>query len=299
MKTARRSYMRETKTGILFLLPGLIPLMVFWMFPVLLSAGLSFTKWDMISPTIKWVGLKNYVSLLSKASFWRIVKNTFVFSVGSTVPNILLGMILALVLANARRGVGVYRTMMFVPYITPMVAASIIWSWIYDPNSGFFNYLLSLFGLPGLNWTGSKDTAMLSVIIVTVWKSMGYTMVFYLEAIRKVPASLHDAAVMDGAGGFQKFWYVTLPMIAPTTFFLLIINTISTMQAYDQIQVLTSGGPAGATRTLLYYYYTEAFGSFNTGKASAVAMILVAITVLLSILESAVSRTSIAEYKNA
>ena len=126
MKTARRSYMRETKTGILFLLPGLIPLMVFWMFPVLLSAGLSFTKWDMISPTIKWVGLKNYVSLLSKASFWRTVKNTFVFSVGSTVPNILLGMILALVLANARRGVGVYRTMMFVPYITPMVAASII-----------------------------------------------------------------------------------------------------------------------------------------------------------------------------
>ena len=291
--------MRETRTGILFIIPAMLPLLIFWIFPVILSFVLSFTKWDMIAPEIKWVGLNNYRSLLNNANFFRILGNTFTFSIGATVPNILLGLALALVLSNARRGVGLYRTLMFVPYITPMVAASIVWSWIYDPDTGLLNNILAIFGASPLKWTGSKDTAMLSVIIVTVWKSVGYTMVFYLESLRKVPRSLIDASVVDGANGWQQFTHITLPMIAPTTFFLLIINTIGTMQAYDQIRVLTQGGPAGATRTLLYYYYTEAFGSFNTGKASAVAVILVIITVALSVLESAVSRTSIAENKNA
>lgn len=296
---AKGRLMRETKTGIGFILPALIPLMVFWMIPVLLSVVLSFTKWDMISPEIKWVGFRNYTQLIGSSNFFKILKNTFVFSIGSTIPNIALGLLIALVLVNARKGMGFYRTMMFVPYITPMVAASIVWSWLYDKDSGLFNYILSLFNVAPLKWTGSRDTAMLSVIIVTVWKSVGYTMVFYLEGIRKVPESLHDAALVDGANGFQKFYHITLPMIAPTTFFLLIINTINTMQAYDQIQVLTQGGPAGATRTLLYYYYTEAFSNFNTGKASAVAVILVIITVILSVIESALSGTTIAENKNA
>ena len=291
--------MRETRTGILFIIPAMLPLLIFWIFPVILSFVLSFTKWDMIAPEIKWVGLNNYRSLLNNANFFRILGNTFTFSIGATVPNILLGLALALVLSNARRGVGLYRTLMFVPYITPMVAASIVWSWIYDPDTGLLNNILAIFGAFPLKWTGSKDTAMLSVIIVTVWKSVGYTMVFYLESLRKVPRSLIDASVVDGANGWQQFTHIPLPMIAPTTFFLLIINTIGTMQAYDQIRVLIPGGPAGATRTLLYYYYTEAFGSFNTGKASAVAVILVIITVALSVLESAVSRTSIAENKNA
>ena len=298
-RSRHSNLIRETRTGILFIIPAMLPLLIFWIFPVLLSVGLSFTKWDMISPEIKWVGLNNYKTLLNNANFFKILKNTFVFSVGATVPNIFLGLMLALVLSKARKGVGLYRTLMFVPYITPMVAASIIWSWIYDPDTGLLNNILAVFGASPLKWTGSKDTAMLSVIIVTVWKSVGYTMVFYLEGIRKVPRSLMDAAVVDGANGTQQFLHITLPMIAPTTFFLLIINTIGTMQAYDQIKVLTQGGPAGATRTLLYYYYTEAFGSFNTGKASAVAVILVIITVALSVLESAVSRTSIAENKNA
>ena len=292
------SLMRETRTGFLFLLPALIPLTVFWILPVLFSTALSFTKWDMISPTIRWMGFKNYTSLFRSSNFWKILQNTFVFALGSTIPNILMGLILALALAKARKGAGLYRTMMFVPYITPMVAVSIVWSSLYDPNAGLFNYIRSLAGLAPLKWTGSKDTAMLSVIIVTVWKSMGYTMVFYLEGINKVPQSLHDAATVDGANGWQKLWNVTLPMIAPTTFFLLIINTISSMQAYDQIKVLTNGGPMGATRTLLYYYYTEAFGAFNTGKASAVAVVMVLLTVLLSVVESAVSKLSM-ENQNA
>ena len=130
-------------------------------------------------------------------------------------------------------------------------------------------------------------------MIVTVWKGIGWTMIFYMEALRKVPQSLKEAAAIDGANGFQQFWKVTLPMISPTTFFLVIMSSISSLQAYDQIQVLTQGGPAGSTRTLLYYYYQEAFRNFETGKASAVAVVLVLITVVLSWAETEISKKTV------
>ncbi len=152
---------------------------------------------------------------------------------------------------------------------------------------------MRLVSLPESQWLQSSKTAMISVLIVTTWKSLGWTMIFYMEAIRKVPKSLLESASMDGANGFWRFIKITLPMISPTTFFLVIMSTISSLQAYDQIQVLTQGGPAGATRTLLYYYYQEAFQNFNTGKASAVAVILVIITVILSLAETRISKKTV------
>ena len=281
---------RENLSGWLFVLPALAVLGVFWIWPVLDSVYLSFTNWDMVAPTYKMVGLKNYTSLINSSAFQQSLKNTFVFAVGVTIPTLLLGFLIALVMNRATFGVGVYRTIMFAPYITPMIAASIVWSWIYEPRVGILNYLLGLVGLPASKWNQSMSTAMLSVIIVTVWKQAGYTMIFYLEGLRKVPKTLLEAAEIDGASPFQRLINVVLPMVSPTTFFLLIMSTISTMQAYDQIQVLTQGGPAGATRTVLYYYYQEAFSKFNTGKASAIALFLVLITVGLSLIETAASR---------
>lgn len=281
---------RENAVGFLFVLPALVPLVVFWIVPVLFSGALSFTSWDMMSPTIEFVGLDNFTSLLREKNFHKVLWNTLVFAVGSTVPTIVLGMLIALAMNGARRAVGLYRTVIFAPYITPMVAVSVVWSWIFEPRVGILNFVLELFGLPGLEWTKSVDTAMLSVLIVTVWKGLGWTMIFYMEAIRKVPQSLLESAVIDGANGFQKFIRITVPLISPTTFFLVIMSTISSLQAYDQIQVLTQGGPAGATRTLLYYYYLEGFSNFNTGKASAVAIVLVIITVVLSALETLASK---------
>lgn len=281
---------RENAAGFLFVLPALVPLVVFWIVPVLFSGALSFTSWDMMSPTIEFVGLDNFTSLLREKNFHKVLWNTLVFAVGSTVPTIVLGMLIALAMNGARRAVGLYRTVIFAPYITPMVAVSVVWSWIFEPRVGILNFVLELFGLPGLEWTKSVDTAMLSVLIVTVWKGLGWTMIFYMEAIRKVPQSLLESAVIDGANGFQKFIRITVPLISPTTFFLVIMSTISSLQAYDQIQVLTQGGPAGATRTLLYYYYLEGFSNFNTGKASAVAIVLVIITVVLSALETLASK---------
>ena len=284
---------RENLTGILFIIPAMLPLLVFWILPVIFSGGLSFTNWDMMSEDIKFMGFKNYTSLLRDPNFGRVLKNTLVFAVGSTIPTIFLGMMIALVMDGASKGAGLYRTIIFAPYITPMVAISVVWSWIFEPRVGILNFVMRLVSLPESQWLQSSKTAMISVLIVTTWKSLGWTMIFYMEAIRKVPKSLLESASMDGANGFWRFIKITLPMISPTTFFLVIMSTISSLQAYDQIQVLTQGGPAGATRTLLYYYYQEAFQNFNTGKASAVAVILVIITVILSLAGTRISKKTV------
>ncbi len=281
---------KENLAGLLFILPAMLPLLVFWILPVVFSGALSFTDWDMMSEKIRFMGLKNYTSLLRDPNFGRVLKNTLIFAVGSTIPTIFLGMLIALVMNGARKGTGIYRTIIFAPYITPMVAISVVWSWIFEPRVGILNFIMRLAGLPESQWLQSSRSAMVSVLIVTIWKSLGWTMIFYMEAIRKVPQNLLESAAIDGAGGFWRFVKITLPMISPTTFFLVIMSTISSLQAYDQIQVLTQGGPAGATRTLLYYYYQEAFQNFNTGKASAVAVILVIITVILSLAETRISR---------
>ena len=182
-------------------------------------------------------------------------------------------------------GSGILKFILFSPWITPTVAVSIVWTWIFEPDSGIANAILNFFGLPGLQWIKSSQTAMLSVIIVTVWKSLGYAMIFYLSALEKVPKELYEASEMDGAKGWQRFRDVTIPSISPTTFFLMIITMVNSLQAYDQIQILTQGGPSGSTRTLLYMYYQLGFEEFNMGQATAVSIILIGITVLLSVIQ--------------
>ena len=282
----RRADIGENLTGWLFVLPALIPLLVFWVFPVFHSLFISFTNWDLMSKNFRFVLTRNYTSLFRDPKFFRVLANTLVFALGTTVSTIVLGFLAALLFSGKRAGTDVFRTLVFSPYITPMVAASIVWSWIFEPRAGVLNFILALFHLPPLKWTQSMDTAMLSVIIVTVWKQLGWAMIFYIEAIHRVPGSLLEASIIDGAGPARRLAHVIIPMVSPTTYFLIIISTIISLQAYDQILVLTGGGPAGATRTLLYYYYQEAFSNFSAGKASAVAVVIVLITVILSISET-------------
>ncbi len=293
MKRMKVRNKKENLAGLLFIMPALIPMAVFWIGPVLYSVGMSFTDWDMISDHFNFVGFYNYISLIGQHDFTEVLWNTLAFALGTVVPSIVLGLLAALALNLAKRSSGFYRAVIFAPYITPMVAVSIVWSWIFEPRVGILNYLLGFLGIHGIEWTQSMDTAMLSVVIVTVWKQIGWTMLFYLGALQKVSTNLLEAAAIDGADSVRRFFSITLPMISPTTFFLLIITTINSLQAYDQIQVLTQGGPAGSTRTLLYYFYQEAFESFNTGKASSVAVILVILTALLSLIEKRASKNSV------
>ena len=273
-----------------FVVPALIPLTVFWIYPILRSMLLSLTDWDYMSPSYSFVGLSNYVALFKDTRFYSALWNTFVFGIGTVIPTIIGGMTLALLLQKAFRGDGIFKFILFSPWITPTVAISIVWTWIYEPDVGIANHVLKFFHLPTLQWINSSSTAMLAVIIVTVWKSLGYAMIFYITALEKVPKELYEANALDGANSWQRFRDVTLPCISPTTFFLVIITMVNSLQAYDQIQILTQGGPSGSTRTLLYMYYQLGFEEFNMGQATAVAMILILITVMLSLIQFVVSK---------
>ena len=272
-------------TLLLFILPALIPLIVFWLYPISRSIWLSFTNWDYMTPNYDFVGLKNYMNLFKDIRFYEALWNTVVFTLGTLFPTIILGLILALLLVKNFRGSGFLKFIIFSPWITPTVAISIVWAWIFKVDNGVANTILGFFGLEPLGWIEKTSTAMFSVILVTVWKSLGYAMIFYLSALEKVPGELYEAGALDGASSWRQFFDITLPSISPTTFFLTIITMVNSLQAYDQIQVLTQGGPAGSTKTLLYMYYTLGFQEFNMGKATAVAVIMIIITASLSLIQ--------------
>lgn len=277
--------LKHTGGVILFVLPALIPLLVFWIYPILRTVFISFTNWDYMSPTYEFVGIANFIALLKDARFYDALWNTLLFTLGSLIPTIVFGLILALLLKKAFKGSGIFKFILFSPWITPTVAVSIVWIWIYQPDTGIANAILGVLGLPELQWIKSSSTAMIAVIIVTVWKSLGYAMIFYLSALEKVPSELYEANGLDGAKSWQTFRDVTIPCISPTTFFLVIITMVNSLQAYDQIQILTQGGPSGSTRTLLYMYYQLGFEEFNMGQAAAVAIVLILITALLSTIQ--------------
>lgn len=281
---------RKTSLILMFILPAVIPLSVFWIWPMIKAIFMSFTDWDFISSNYNIVGIENYRELFLDNMFFNALKNTFMFTIGTLVPTIAGGLAIAMLFKKRIKGAALYKAIIFSPWITPTVAISIVWSWIFEPEYGFANYILQLLSLPKSQWLQSSDTAMISVIIVTIWKGFGWAMVFYLTALEKVPSYLYEAAAIDGAGAYKKFTSITLPLISPTTFFLSIITTINSLQAYDQIQVLTQGGPAGSTRTILYMYYQTAFENFNIGQATAIAIIILLMIGVLSGLQFIASK---------
>jgi multiple sugar transport system permease protein len=269
---------------VLFTLPAMIPFAVFWLAPLLYVLYLSFTEWDFMSPEKTFVGLDNYINLLSNPAFYQALRVTALFCAGSVLPVIAIGLGLALLMNKKLKGSAIYQVLLFSPWVTPTVAVSIVWSWIYEPEIGLANTVLDFLGLEKLGWLQDPKWALVGVLLVTIWKSVGWAMIFYLVALRNVPSDLMEAADLDGASPVQKFIRITLPLISPTTLFLFIVQLIQALQAYDQINVLTQGGPSGSTRTLLYMYYQSAFESFQIGEASSVAMTLVFICMLLSLL---------------
>lgn len=289
-RSRKKSRIKNAATAAVFVLPALIPLFVFWIYPILRSIYLSFTDWDFMTPEYNFIWFKNYVSLFKDSRFYEALWNTLVFTAGTLIPTIAGGLGLALLLRKNFRGSGIFKFILFSPWITPTVAISIVWTWIFREDGGLANLVMNLLGLPHLKWISSSDTAMLSVILVTVWKSLGYAMIFYLSALEKVPQELYEASALDGARPWRQFLDMTLPGISPTTFFLMIITMVNSLQAYDQIQILTQGGPSGSTRTLLYMYYQLGFQEFKMGQAAAVAVIMIIITVLLSYIQFTTSR---------
>ncbi|MDO5713491.1 MAG: sugar ABC transporter permease [Tissierellia bacterium] len=279
------------KDFLLYLCLPLLPLIVFWFIPLLVSFYISLTNWDYISPSYEMVGLTNYSYLLQDSSFHNALKNTLVFGAGTVIPTLILGFLMAMLLHKKMKHKAIYQAFLFSPWITPMVAMSIVWSWMYR-GDGLINVLLGKFGISSIPWLTSSKYALTAVIIVTIWKNAGWAMIFYADALSKIPESLLEVGYLEGASWGQRVRKIILPMVSKTTFFLTIVTLINSIQAYDQISVLTQGGPAGASRTLLYLYYQLAFEQFNMGKATALSMLIVVLTAILALIMNVIRQRS-------
>ncbi len=270
----------EQFAGWIFILPALVGTLIFIIIPVICSFGLSFAKWDLLNP-IQFVGLSNYKEIFTDSLFYKILWNTIVFAVSTSVLGVIIPLVLACILNSKIRGSEFYKTAYFLPFITPMIVIGVVWEWIFDPNIGFLNHILHLH----INWLYDTHYAMTALIIVSVWKLIGYNMVIFLSALSGISQSMFEAAKIDGASPFQTFKNVTVPLLSPSIFFVVIITAISSLQVFDLIYLMTQGGPFESTNVLVYAIYKNAFEYFNVGKASAIAYVLFIIILVLTLIQ--------------
>jgi len=287
LRTAGR---REMLAALLFLLPNILGFVIFTMGPVLASFGLSLVDWNLLGSPV-WVGLDNYATMLRDREFWDSLKATLYYTAGSLPLGIVPALILALALNQKLRGLALYRTVYFVPVVSSTVAVALLWRWMYNPNFGMLNFLLNgLFRLLHLpltapDWLQSTTWAMPAIILMSAWKGLGYNMVLYLAGLQSISRTFYEAAAIDGASSWQKFWFVTLPLLTPTTFFVTIISIIGSFQVFEQAYIMTAGGPARSTVTTVYYIYANGFQRYNMGYASAIAWVLFALILAVTLIQ--------------
>jgi multiple sugar transport system permease protein len=274
MKPARAFRVLEP---FLYVFPTILGLVLFSAGAVAVSFFMSFTQWDVVSPP-EWIWLDNYLSLWQSDLFWEVFGNTVYFIFLAVPLSVACSLALALVANTSLRGITFFRTAYFLPVVSSMIAVALVWSWIFNPEYGLLNHLLQvLFGVKGPAWLESTSWALPAMAIVTVWKGLGYSMVIFLAGLQNIPRDLYHAATIDGAGVWKRFRHITLPMLSPTTFFVLVITLINSFQVFEQTYVLTKGGPANSTLTMSYYIYQNAFQFFQMGKAAALSYVLFAV----------------------
>ncbi|CAM4383034.1 sugar ABC transporter permease [Paenibacillus alkaliterrae] len=267
----------------LFLLPTLLGLALFRLIPVGVSFYAGFTSWNIYSPP-EWVGLDNYTEMFKSKPFWTVLQNTLQFSLVFVVSVCVTGLVFAVLLNAKLRGIRFFRGLFFLPVITSIVAVGIAWNWILTPQAGILNLLLEkVIGLTeSVSWLGDKKYALYSLTMVYVWKNVGYQMIIYLAGLQSIPRELGEASKIDGANSFQSFFFVTLPLLTPTVFFVLIITIIESFNTFGITHSMTEGGPYNATNTLSYFIYQNAFVHFRMGYASALAYVLFLLTLLVT-----------------
>ncbi|BCX05577.1 MAG: spermidine/putrescine ABC transporter permease [Candidatus Roseilinea sp.] len=265
--------LRRTLRGLAFCSPWIIGFLLFSVFPILSSLYFSFHDYSVLQPP-SWTGLSNYVNLLTDDSlFWKSLGNTLFYAIGATLIGGVLAISLALLLNSNVRGLAVYRTIFYVPVIVPVVASTIIWLWLFNPQIGLLNYLFSFLGIPPIPWLTDPRWSKPALILMSLW-GVGNSVVIFLAGLQDIPRELYEAAELDGASSWQKTRFVTLPMLSSVVFFNLIIGLIAGFQVFTQAYVMTSGGPADSTLFYALYLYNNAFQFFKMGYASAQAWIL-------------------------
>ena len=281
--------LRDSLVAYSFIAPNFIGFCIFTLVPMIFAIGLSFCNWDGVHP-VEFTGISNFVALLSDKTFKAAFVNTLVYAIGTVPLTLACSLAMAVLLNQNVKLRNFFRTVAFFPYVASLVAVAAVWNMIFNPSMGPINMILNqFFGVAVENlprWAAGKDTAMITVILFSVWKNMGYYMVIYLAGLQGCTPDLNEAAELDGANRWQQFWHITLPQLRPTTFFVVIMLTISGFKVYDQMYMITQGGPGTATMTLVYYIYNVAF--VNTpkyGYASAIAMVLFVLVLIVTIIQ--------------
>jgi multiple sugar transport system permease protein len=275
---------RETVTAWTFLGIPLVHLAVFSLVPVGFTVDLAFHSWGLLEREQRFVGLANFRALLADGLFWTTLRNTAVYV--AYVPITMAAAIgLALLLNQRRAGIRVLRAIVFLPYVTSMVAIAIVWQWMFNADFGLVNYALHLVGLPAVDWLGSPRFALLSIIGVTVWTQVGYQMLIFLAGLQGIPQAYHDAALVDGAGPWQRFRHVTLPLLRPVTLFVLVTGVIAGFQVFTLVYMMTEGGPLHSTDVIVYRIYQAAWEFLRFGYASAMALVLFALLLVVTVIQ--------------
>ena len=263
--------------------PAMIISAVFMIYPIIYMVYLSFFKWNMIGD-MKYIGLENYLSLLADSDFIKVLLNTCQFTVGTVAGFIIFGLLLALYLNKNTKINRFLQSVVFTPYVVSLVSIAFIWMWIMDDNLGLLNYVLNFFGIDSVKWLSDPKIAMWSLVLVNIWKGTGYYALIFLSALQSIPSYLYEAAELDRAGRITTFFKITLPMLSPTMFFLVLTGTIASFKVFETINIMTLGGPGNATNTLVYYIYEYGFKYYKIGYASAVGVVLMVIVGLLTLI---------------
>jgi multiple sugar transport system permease protein len=274
----------DTVAAWIFLAPAVIFLGIFILGPIAYLFFLSFTAGNFTSTGAYWVGLKNYLRLLLNPDFWQVLGNTFYFTVATVIPSLVIPLGLAVLLNRSIALREALRTTYFLPSIISLVAAGLGFRWLFQPE-GPVNALLNSVGISPISWLGDTFWAMPVLIILSIWKQLGFNMVVFLAGLQAIPPSRYEAAELDGANSLQQFWHITLPGLRPTLIFATVTTVIFTLRSFEQVYVMTSGGPLNSTNLLVYYIYQEAFGQFDFGYAAAAATVLLAVTLVLVYLQ--------------
>lgn len=275
---------RDSTWAFALLLPNIIVFLTFSLIPLICSFFISFTEWDLLTP-MEWIGFANYKELLGDEIFLKSLWNTVYFTIGSVPLGIIISLFLAVIVNQRIKGIKIFRAAFFLPVVASWIAVGLVWMWLFNKEFGLINYFLHLFGIQGPGWLSTLEWSMPSIIIVAIWKGLGFNMLLFLAGLQGIPESYYEAADIDGAKWFGKFLHITIPGLSNTTLFVVIISVINSFQAFDLIYIMTFGGPARSTSVLVFYLYQNAFRYFRMGYASAIAYVIFFIMLIFSVVQ--------------
>lgn len=267
----------------LFIAPALIVFLVFSIYPIISMIQLSFFDWDLVSVNKTFVGIQNYLDLFADKMFWQTISNTFVYMILTVLLGVGFGILLALFLQKNTKINAFMQSIIFSPYIISLASVSFLWMWLMNKDYGLINYVLSFFGISSIDWLGDPKVALLSLVLISVWKTVGYNTIIILSALQSIPKHLYEAASLDRANKRQVFTKIVFPMISPTLFFLTIVNIIASFKVFETIQIITQGGPQNSTNTLVYSIYEYGFKFYKIGDASAIGVVLLVIISIFTV----------------